>query len=227
MDQCRGTVYPGVLGKKIGDRIIFGLCQLSRCFSHGEQFEFVPYRVPVGKVEATSHHVLALPEQQLGLFLREGTWQDPEALVTTSAAAVAGLFPTKCKTPKSKRLMSKATCKQRSSLCLCRYCSDLLIASPGRRFTEGFVLGTDILHVGWPPFPSTVFRPKGLLVFPNSMTPPLLSTDGHHLTVFARSVGGTCGLLLCFFAYKSLNYWFFSHRKWGLLGRPSWSSIAF
>lgn len=36
------TVRPGLLGKKKGGRIVFGLWQLCRYFSHWEQFEFVP-----------------------------------------------------------------------------------------------------------------------------------------------------------------------------------------
>lgn len=53
-------------GEEGGERtpVVFGLWQLSRYFSRGEQFEFVPIKVPVGKVDAISHHTLALLEQQ-------------------------------------------------------------------------------------------------------------------------------------------------------------------
>lgn len=40
--QDSGTVCPGLLGKEKEERIIFGLWQLSRYFSHGGQFESVP-----------------------------------------------------------------------------------------------------------------------------------------------------------------------------------------
>lgn len=54
--------------------------------------------------------------------------------------------------------------------------------------------------------------------------PHLPSADGHRLTVFACSVGSTCGLLLCL-CPQELELLVLQSQEVGLL-RLSWSSIA-
>lgn len=75
-----------------------------------------------------------------------------------------------------------------------------------------------------PLFPSLSLDPRVYWPFLTLSLPHFPSTDGHHLTVFACSVGSTCGLLLCF-CPQELELLVLQSQEVGLL-RPSWSSIA-